>query len=328
LSTLALSAYASAESQRNGIINDDSNCGQIKLIASHKGENNLRYVVYARNGVGYLAFEGTRSIEQWSNFNLRMELVQCQILSGLQCGHVSEGFQSAFMHLKNQIMMTLKPFTKVVITGHSLGAAIATLAAVFMADQKQVLALYTFASPRVGDLDFVKFTSKRLATTDLQRFVLETNGLLTFLPKATRQSAERRINQYFEKKSAERVAARTESFVLRLCGFINGLTEKSGRLVSAQKKQAIKDTLDVLKSVDKLVFKVPYGILQDIIDSIFFIKRDLIAALPSLPGYHSVGEAVRVLCKHDCKTFTGLHSMESYSESIKNIEVNEQCSQF
>jgi hypothetical protein len=86
--------------------------------------------------------------------------------------------------------------------------------------------------------------------------------------------------------------------------------------------------LDVLKSVDKLVFKVPYGILQDIIDSIFFIKRDLIAALPSLPGYHSVGEAVRVLCKHDCKTFTGLHSMESYSESIKNIEVNEQCSQF
>lgn len=49
---------------------------------------------------------------------------------------------------------------KVYVTGHSLGGAIATLTAARMIEEGRTtpeqLKLYTFGSPRVGDLDFAR----------------------------------------------------------------------------------------------------------------------------------------------------------------------------
>ena len=65
---------------------------------------------------------------------------------------IHEGFKRALDSVWNDIETALKKIDRPVFyTGHSLGAALATLAAARHAPT----ALYTFGSPRVGDADFV-----------------------------------------------------------------------------------------------------------------------------------------------------------------------------
>ncbi|MDD5267772.1 MAG: lipase family protein [Methylococcales bacterium] len=80
--------------------------------------------------------------------------------SGQSLGKVHEGFAAAL--LANDILKkiitcldSLAPATRVLITGHSLGAALATLAASLKPSSR----LYTFGSCRVGDAAFAKAVS-------------------------------------------------------------------------------------------------------------------------------------------------------------------------
>ena len=72
-----------------------------------------------------------------------------------QGGNVHRGFKAALSELwtdlEDYISSLQKNNLKIWITGHSLGAALATLAA---ARYGNVQGLYTFGSPRVGDQDF------------------------------------------------------------------------------------------------------------------------------------------------------------------------------
>lgn len=66
------------------------------------------------------------------------------------------------------------------ITGHSLGAGIAPMAAFRLAgDGVSIQGLYTFAGPRIGNDAFVKAFRKRLP--DMQRWVLD-NDIVTKIP--------------------------------------------------------------------------------------------------------------------------------------------------
>ena len=74
-----------------------------------------------------------------------------------QGGNVHRGFKDALLEvwtdLEDYISSLQKNNLKIWITGHSLGAALATLAADRYGN---VQGLYTFGSPRVGDQDFKK----------------------------------------------------------------------------------------------------------------------------------------------------------------------------
>jgi len=86
-------------------------------------------------------------------------------------GQVHAGFKGAFDQvwpgLQQQIVAwqkagTLKPVTKVYLTGHSKGGALAMLAALTLASEKlmPVTEVVTFGSPRVGGPDFAaKYTA-------------------------------------------------------------------------------------------------------------------------------------------------------------------------
>ncbi|HAE37704.1 MAG TPA: hypothetical protein DCG57_03580 [Candidatus Riflebacteria bacterium] len=66
------------------------------------------------------------------------------------------------------------------ITGHSLGAGIAPMAACRLSDDGiSVQGLYTYAGPRLGNEDFVKAFKKRFP--DMQRWVFD-NDIVTKLP--------------------------------------------------------------------------------------------------------------------------------------------------
>lgn len=82
-------------------------------------------------------------------------------------GRVHRGFAYAYGRVRDELAQTLAALRppRVIYTGHSLGAALATLAA---AEHTAPARLVTFGSPRVGDLAFV---ATRLNAVDIVRVV-------------------------------------------------------------------------------------------------------------------------------------------------------------
>lgn len=98
----------------------------------------------------YIVFRGTRSMEDWT-VNLQTD----------QCNHAYGKIHEGFYNLSKQMWRTIATALqanrdkRVVFCGHSLGAAVSTLCAFQFS--AMVPTNVTFASPRVGDLDFNKY---------------------------------------------------------------------------------------------------------------------------------------------------------------------------
>ncbi len=92
---------------------------------------------------------------------------------------VHEGFRTALDSVWKEIEQALRRLKcPVFFTGHSLGAALATLAAA----RRRPTALYTFGSPRVGDADFV--TSLQDIAHAIHRVVDDKDGVPQLPPEA------------------------------------------------------------------------------------------------------------------------------------------------
>jgi triacylglycerol lipase len=136
-----------------------------------------------------IAFRGTQEPKDWltdAGFDFR----------NTPHGKVHKGFDDALESVWNQIVQTLEKIHQygqpLWITGHSLGGALAVLAAarlVLDIDQniyKSVHGLYTFGQPRVGDRTFVKTLDEEIKPRYF-RFVND-NDIVPRVPV--------RLNQY------------------------------------------------------------------------------------------------------------------------------------
>lgn len=124
--------------------------------------------VIASDTANFIAFRGTQTqIEWWQNLQARQR-VYTEPDSLKQHGWVHEGY---FKLVRNQIspllleaVRQLDPTVPCYITGHSLGGAIATLAAMEVAlavpQIREQIQLYTYAAPRVGDRLFAQAHSQ------------------------------------------------------------------------------------------------------------------------------------------------------------------------
>ena len=93
-----------------------------------------------------VSFRGTESPADWlSNLN-----VQARAVAGL--GRVHAGFWGQFSALREQLEELLQPRRNlpILITGHSLGGAIAVLAAATWAAERPLRVVYTFGQPAVA----------------------------------------------------------------------------------------------------------------------------------------------------------------------------------
>ena len=102
-----------------------------------------------------ISFSGTEYLDEWEldlAFGQTTPSYLNNYISGVTC---QSGFSSIYSTIRNTIIQTLSSMNNpmVVLTGHSLGGALATLAAYDVATlSSQPPLVYTFASPRVFNI--------------------------------------------------------------------------------------------------------------------------------------------------------------------------------
>jgi hypothetical protein len=90
--------------------------------------------------------------------------VPCDLTAGCL---VHTGFYASWAEVSSRVYSAVaaakaaNPTYKVVVTGYSLGAAVATLAAAYLREAGHAIDLYTYGSPRVGNLAFAKFVTQQ-----------------------------------------------------------------------------------------------------------------------------------------------------------------------
>jgi hypothetical protein len=117
-----------------------------------------------------LVFRGSQQLEDWKT-NLKIRLQQFTILADQTAmppaGRVHRGFLAAWQSIEKQVVYYLKkwwtPDTKLWITGHSLGGALAAMATISLDTQGFTISgLYTFGQPRIADWKMVNYVNGKL----------------------------------------------------------------------------------------------------------------------------------------------------------------------
>ncbi len=138
--------------------------------------------VAVRDDCVYLIFRGTESVSEWVGDS---RFTQVKFLDGW--GKVHKGFRTIYKSCAKELLGTLSEletdYSRLCIAGHSLGGAISTLACADILEHTQFKqpSHYTFASPRVGNLEFAKNFQERVPTS--YRF-LNTEDIVITEPKA------------------------------------------------------------------------------------------------------------------------------------------------
>lgn len=103
------------------------------------------------NGDSYLVLRGTATPVEW------IDDARIVLLPWNPGGHVTAGDYALYAQLWPQIAAHLKTTGRVIVTGHSLGAAVALLIAAELRDQLKIDAeVYTFCGPRCSDAAFAQ----------------------------------------------------------------------------------------------------------------------------------------------------------------------------
>ncbi|KKA27795.1 hypothetical protein TD95_003567 [Thielaviopsis punctulata] len=114
-----------------------------------------------------LSYRGTVDIRNWI-VNLSFSQSSCEEL--IEDCEAHQGFLWAWSETKDAVMSGIAaataefPSYKIIVTGHSLGGAMATLATAYLRNAFYKLDLYTYGSPRVGNLMFVQLVTNQLGS--------------------------------------------------------------------------------------------------------------------------------------------------------------------
>ena len=115
-----------------------------------------------------VAFRGTSSTSDWISDAMARQIKYKWVPNS---GWTHKGFTEIYESARKQIHNILKavsPYRKLIVTGHSLGAALATLCAVDLSVNSTFKnpIVYTYGSPRVGDANFVRCFNQSIGTTN------------------------------------------------------------------------------------------------------------------------------------------------------------------
>jgi triacylglycerol lipase len=129
----------------------------------------------------YVILRGTQTAKEWvRNFSIRLHPYLLP-----NHGKVHEGFMQTYTSIREDIMEIFSSIhhnMKLYVAGHSLGAALATLALPDIESTKKcrIRALYTYGSPRMGDDKFVKAFNRSFQNRSFR--IVNTSDLVTSIP--------------------------------------------------------------------------------------------------------------------------------------------------
>ena len=132
-----------------------------------------------------VVFRGSDQIQDWLN-DLDIDLI-----GGPMGGKVHEGFTRMFHFVWRDLQVAIRELKAEAaaqnrslplwVTGHSLGAALATLATAYLREKDQpVQGLYSFGSPRVGDRTFASRFNADFGDKTFR--IVNKNDVITRLP--------------------------------------------------------------------------------------------------------------------------------------------------
>ncbi|KAJ3359066.1 hypothetical protein GGF32_009679 [Allomyces javanicus] len=165
-----------------------------QLVQYLSGSSNAGFVAYNKNrNLIVVSFRGSSNAANWVqnlDFGKKTYPYTKPAAFASKTVEVHSGFVKAYEEMRSTLLTTLKaavaayPTAKVLYTGHSLGGAIATLAAAdtsasgLVAASKVQLTIYN--SPRVGSATFSDMVSA-LGLSGVARYV-EENDIVSHLP--------------------------------------------------------------------------------------------------------------------------------------------------
>ncbi|PPQ90550.1 hypothetical protein CVT25_015864 [Psilocybe cyanescens] len=140
-----------------------------------------------------IAFRGTLELKDaFVDLQIIMKPLQSTGLTNVGSAYVHTGFLYAYNVVASTVLKTVKaqaaayPSYTIVVTGHSLGGAVASLAAISIksALPNSSLKLYTFGQPRTGNAAFASYVESKIGINNIFRAVHTYDGITTILFKA------------------------------------------------------------------------------------------------------------------------------------------------
>jgi V8-like Glu-specific endopeptidase len=162
-----------------------------------------------------VAFRGTESLGDWlGNLNL--------VRTTRNYGVVHRGFLGAFQVADARLRAILSEFSghPVLLTGHSLGGALATLAAAEWQGQLRISGIYTYGQPAVGKGSFPAFITQHYAGT-FYRFVNDDDIVARVPP------TYRHVGRLFHFDADGELRHQTESVAREMAGAVLPLVAPS-----------------------------------------------------------------------------------------------------
>lgn len=172
-----------------------SMAGEFSARSADSAEERFGFVLTSEQA-SVLAFRGSGSAVDWVADFIAQQTPYRPVKNA---GLTHKGFTDIYMSSRNQIFDILKqlpPERPLYVTGHSLGGALSTLAALDLASNTDFTApiVYTFGAPRVGDPQFVRKYNATVATH--WRFQNEFD-IVPHLPTLVYQSPKTKQTYYY-----------------------------------------------------------------------------------------------------------------------------------
>ena len=144
-----------------------------ELLMYDSQKNPIFGVLWSNDDIAYIAFRGTMDTQEWmQNFTYRQtpfpksnKMKQQHALflnNSKNSPNIHSGFLEVYNNFRNNLIDKIKQLKpkQVLIGGHSLGGAIATICGLDLKILGYNTIVYNFASPRVGDDEFCNLINK------------------------------------------------------------------------------------------------------------------------------------------------------------------------
>jgi predicted lipase len=157
-----------------------------ELLETTKTDTECAILADFDTETAYVIFRGSDSNTDWiTNFNFGQEQIYPYEGKSSSGAEIHKGFAAAYFSVRTEIFgyFQRSSLQQVIVTGHSLGGALATLGAVdlqYNFTGQFAIALYTFGAPRVGNIGFRESFNRRVL--DSSRFVYGMD-LVSALPR-------------------------------------------------------------------------------------------------------------------------------------------------